>query len=121
MNRQRHFGKLGTHAQNGGDPHPEYSAGAADGDSASHAGDVARANRCGQRGANRLEGSQRAFSGFFLFEQPTQRVFHGVAELAKGQEAGADRQIQANAKDADHGGNAPDKVVQNLVDFRDDI
>lgn len=121
VHRQRYFGKLGAHAQNGGDPHPEHSTGAADGDGTCHTGDVARAHRGGQCRADRLERRQRAFCGFFFLEQFAQRILHGIAELAQGQEAGADGQIQAHAKDAHHGGHAPDKVVENLIDICDDI
>ena len=121
VDSQRYFGKLGAHAQQSGYPHPEYRAGAADGDGARHTGDVARTHGGGQGGAYRLEGGQRAFGGFFFLEKPPQRIFHGVAELSQGQNAGAHRQIQTYAQNAHHGGYTPDKVVENLVDGSDEF
>ena len=44
MHGQRHFGELGTHAQQSRAPHPEHRARPADGDRARHTGDVAGAD-----------------------------------------------------------------------------
>ena len=119
MNGQHDFGELGAHAQQGGDPHPEHSAGAADGDGAGHACDVARADGGGQSGADSLEGGQSAVRGLFLSEHAADGGADGVAEFAHLDKAGTDAQIQADTDNAGHGGNAPDEIVQDLVDVID--
>lgn len=44
-----------------------------------------------------------------------------IGELANLQKIGADTQIEAHADDADHGWDAPDKIVHGIVDGFDSI
>ena len=118
---QRDLHQLGAHAQQRGDPHPEHCAGAADGDCARHARDVAGAHGGGKCGAHRLEGGDGALGGLAALEDAADGLAHGRAEPANLDAAGAQREVQAHADDQDHGGYAPDEVVHGLVDVGDEV
>ena len=119
MDRQGNFGKLGSHAQQGGDPHPENGTGAADGDGTCHTGDVAGTNGSCQSGTDRLERGQRTSSSFFLPEHAADGIFHGITEFTDLQETGTDCQIQTHTDDTGHGGNTPDKVIEDFIQGSD--
>ena len=121
IHRQGNFGELGAHAQQGGDPHPEHSTGAADGNGTCHAGNVAGANGCGQSGTHRLERSQGTAGGSGFVKNTANGTLHGIAKLPQLQEAAADTQVQTHADDAGHGGNTPDKAIQKVIDLCDDF
>ena len=112
---QRDFAELGAHAQQSGDPHPEDSAGAADGDGAGNAGDVASTDGSGQRGAHSLKGRNRAFLGLRLFKSLAEGVLHDVAEVGELGEPAADAHVDTSAKDQDHHGETPDDAVDLAV------
>ena len=116
-NGQGHLEELGAHTQQGGDPHPEHGAGAADGNGAGYARNVARAHSGGKGGAHRLERGDGTVAGLFLLEHPADGAAQGIGELADLQKARAEAQVQSHADDAHHGGNAPDKAVENAVEF----
>ena len=88
---------------------------------AGDAGDVARAHRCGEGGANCLEGGDGALLGFRFAEDFTDGFAHGYAELANLHKAQAQGEIQAHAHDQDHGGNAPNKTVHGVVQIGDEF
>ena len=84
MDRQRNLAVLGYHAQQGGDPHPENSAGAADGDGARHAGNVAGADGGRQGGADCLERGNGALAGLgSLLEELTDGIAPDGTEFAE--------------------------------------
>ena len=116
MHGQCDLGKLGAHAQQRGYPHPEHRAGAADGDRPRHTGDIAGAHRGRQRRTHRLKRGQRALARLIVLENTAKCRLHGRAELAQLHKTGADAQVQAHAHQQDHGGNAPDKVIDRIVD-----
>ena len=59
---------------------------------------------------------QRALARLIVLENTAKRRLHGRAELAQLHKTGADAQVQAHAHQQDHGGNAPDKVIDRIVD-----
>ena len=65
---QGDLSELGAHSEQGGYPHPEDRAGAAEGDSAGNAGDISGADRRRKGGTHGLEGSYAALAGFLLVE-----------------------------------------------------
>ena len=117
--RQRDLRKFGAHAQQGGTPHPEHRARPADGNSPRHTGNVAGTHGGRQRGTHRLEGGHCTIGSIPLAEHAANRGFDGIGEFADLDKAGAHTEQQPHADDAHHGGNAPDKVVDCLVDSRD--
>ena len=58
-NSQCYLGKFRTHAEQSGNPHPEYGAGSADSDSAGNTGNITGTDRRGQSGTDCLERRQR--------------------------------------------------------------
>ena len=116
MHSQRHFGELGTHAQQSRAPHPEHRTRPADGDRARHAGDVAGADGSGQRRTHRLERSHRAVGGVLFAEDAANGRFDGIGEFPELQKACPRTEQQAHADDADHRRDAPDKAVDRLID-----
>ena len=121
MHGQSYLGKLCTHTQNRRNPHPEYGARASDGDGSGHSGDIAGADRGGQSGADRLKRRHGTVGRVALAEHPAQGNPDRIGELADLQKIGADTQIEAHADDADHGWDAPDKIVHGIVDGFDSI
>ena len=121
VDSQGHFGELGAHAEQSGDPHPEHGTGTADGDGAGHTGDVAGTHGGRQSGADCLEGGDGTVGGIILFQNAADGIFHGIAELADLDKPGPQSQIQAHADDADDGRQAPDEVVQHFVDGSNDF
>lgn len=55
-NSQCYLGKFRTHAEQGGNPHPEHGAGSADSDSAGNTGNITGTNRGGKCCTDRLKG-----------------------------------------------------------------
>ena len=66
-----------------------------------------------------MEGGYRAVRGTLLMKKLTQGNLEGIAEFAKLNEMGPEGQIQTDADDTDHGGDAPDEIVDNTVDCFD--
>ena len=91
----------------------------ADGNSPRHTGNVAGTHGGRQRGTHRLEGGHCTIGSIPLAEHAANRGFDGIGEFADLDKAGAHTEQQPHADDAHHGGNAPDKVVDCLVDSRD--
>lgn len=117
---QRNLAVLGHHTQQGGDPHPENSAGAADGDSACHTGDIAGADGSCQGGADRLKrGDGAATSLGGAMEQLTDGILPHGAELAELEETGADTEVQTHAEDEHHGGHTPHDAIDGRIDTAD--
>ena len=119
MDSQSNFSKLGAHSEQCGNPHPEYSAGAAEGDGAGYAGDIAGTDGSRQSGANGLEGSYCAFTGFLLFEDLADGVLHYVAEPLELYPAAAEGVIHAGAYQKDHARPAHYDAVKEGVYFYD--
>ena len=115
---QRHFRKLGAHAQQRRAPHPEHRTRPADGDGTRHARDVAGAHRRRQRRADRLKRRHGAVRSVLLAKHASDRCFDGIGELADLQKAGPHTEQQPHADDADHGWDAPDKMVDRIVHGR---
>lgn len=117
---QRNLAVLGHHTQQGGDPHPENSAGTADGDSARHTGDIAGADGSCQGGADRLKrGDGAATSLGGAMEQLTDGILPHGAELAELEETGADTEVQTHAEDEHHGGHTPHDAIDGRIDTAD--
>ena len=109
---QRDLAVLGHHAQQGGDPHPEDGAGAADGDSARHTGNITGTDRCRQCGADRLERGHGAVAGLGgAVEYLTDGIFPYGAEFGELQKAGADAEVQPHPEDEHRSGQAPYDAV----------
>ena len=118
MHRQRDFGHLGTHSQQSRAPHPEHSPRTADGNGTRHARDVARADRCRQCGADGLKRRHGTIRGILFAEDASDGRLDGVGEFPDLQKAGPHAEQQPHADDADHGRNAPDKLIDGIVDRR---
>ena len=109
-------GSLGIdsgHAEEGDDPHPEDSAGAAGEDSAGGTHDVAGAHLGGDGGGQRLEGGHAAFLGAAAEVHLTEKLFHALAEATDLDKAGLDRVPQAHT----HQQEDEDIVAEVLVDL----
>ncbi len=78
MHRQRNFRKLCAHTEQCGTPHPEDGAGAADGDSARHTGNVAGAHCARQCGAYCLKRRHGTVRSIFFAEHAPCRGAHGI-------------------------------------------
>ena len=114
-----YFGELGAHAEQRRYPHPEYRSGTANGDGTCHTGDVAGAHGARQCGAHRLKGGHGAIGSVLFAEHAPDGGFDGVGEFADLQKARAHAEQQSHTDDAHHGGDAPDKAVDRLIDGRD--
>ena len=119
MDRQDHLGVFRAHAQQGGDPHPEDRAGPPDRDRARHAGDIARADRSSQRRTDRLEGRHGALLRLFFIKDLSQRLPDRIDKAPDLDKTRTDTQVEADADDADHGGDSPDKAVDFAVNAAD--
>ena len=86
-----------------------------------NAGNVAGTDGGCQCGADRLEGGNCALSGIAFFQNAADGVLHGIAELANLNEPGPQSQIKTYTDNADHGGYAPDEVVQGSIDVCNDF
>ena len=96
---QRGLDESGGGADQGGDPHPEHSAGAAGGDCRHDANQIAHAHTGRGRYHQRLEGGEGAALCLGpLFQGGPQHI----REHADGQEAGADREIDARREQQQH-------------------
>ena len=119
MYSERDLRKFGAHTQQRRAPHPEHCARPADGDSARNARNVARAHRARQRRADGLERRHRTVRGILFAEHTPDGGFDRIREFADLQKARPHTEQQPHADDAHHGWNAPDKIVDCLVDSRD--
>ena len=119
IHRQRDFGELGAHAQQGRAPHPEHRTRAADGNGTCHTGDVAGAHGARQCGAHRLKRRHGTIGSILFAEHASDGSFDGVGKFADLQKARAHAQEQAHADDAHHGRHAPDELVDRMIDGRD--
>ena len=119
LNSQQDLGILGSHTDQCGDPQPEQSAGAAQGDSCGDTSDVTGADGACQRSGNCLEGSHFAFCSLLLGEDLTQGVLHSMAEAAELHTAHADGHQDAGADQQDQHDGAPDKSVDRAVNAYD--
>ena len=119
LNSQQDLGILGSHTDQCGDPQPEQSAGAAQGDSCGDTSDVAGADGACQGGGNGLEGGHLTFCSFLLGEDLTQGVLHGVAEAAELHTTHADGHQDAGADQQNHHNGAPDESVDRAVNAYD--
>ena len=97
--------KGGGHAEEGGDPHPEQRAGAADADGAGDAQNVARAH---PHGGGQQEGGQRRNAG--LAAPAVQQHVQAIAELAHLNKAQLEGQENAGTHQQDNG---QTEVAQN--------
>ena len=117
---QHVFGVIGHHAHDRGDPHPEDRARAAHGDGIGHAGDVARADRGGQGGAQRLELGDgmpvMALADALFVEQSADGIAPHVAEAGELEKPGQHRHEDARADEQHQGGHAPDDAVDRVVE-----
>ena len=118
MHRQRDLCKFGTHTQQRRTPHPEHSPRTADGNGARYARNVAGAHRARQRCAYRLKRRHRAIRGILFAEHPPDGRFNGVRKFADLQKACPHAEKQPYADDAHHGGDAPHKIIDSLIDRR---
>ena len=117
MHGQRYLGKFGAHAQQRAHPHPKQRAGAAQANSARHAGHIAGAHGRRQGGADRLEGGDGVLTGVFFGEGLVQGGFHSVAEFPELKALEAQRQKKAHPQDHNHDRPAPDHAVDGAVDI----
>ena len=121
LDSQRNLSVLGAHTKQSGDPHPENSTGAADGDSARDTGDVTGTDGCCQSGTHGLEGRDSAFLLFGLLECLTQGILHNVDEVGELGEAAANRQVNTCTQDQNHHRNAPDDAIDLTVQISDEL
>ena len=119
MNRQDNFRILGAHTEQGGDPHPEYRTGPADGDGTGNTCNIARSDRSGQRCTYRLKRSHCPLLRLFLIKNLSQCLSDRIDKAPHLNKAGPYTQIQADSDDADHRGNSPYKTVYCSIDIRD--
>ena len=101
--------KGGGHAEEGGDPHPEQRAGAADVNGCRHAHDVAGPDVGGQRGHQRVE--RRDFALLGLIGAPGPQVFEPSKKIAECEKFQADSQIQASTDQQYKHPRSPNHVV----------
>ena len=116
---QGDLSELSAHSEQGGYPHPENRAGAAEGDSAGNAGDISGADRRRKGGTHGLEGSYGALAGFLLVEDLADGGLHYVAEPLELYPAAANRVIHAGAYQKDHARPAHYDAVKEGVYFYD--
>ena len=116
MNGQRDFGELGAHAKQCRAPHPEDCARAADGNCAGDAGDVAGTDRCRQRGTDSLKRRHRTIRSILLAENASDGRFDGIRKFTDLQKMCPHTEQQAHADDADHRRDAPDEIIDGLID-----
>ena len=117
LDGQGDLGVLGTHTHQGGNPHPEHSAGAADSDSAGNTGDVTGTNGSRQSGTHGLKGGNRTSLGLALglLQGLAQGVLHNIAQLGKLREFAQNAQQHARAQNQHHGRDTPDDVVDGTL------
>ena len=96
------FGIDGGHAEEGDDPHPEDSAGAAGQDRAGRADDVARADLSGDGGGERLERAHAAVMLLAAKRQVAEHTVPALFEAADLHEAGLDGVPKAHAEQQEH-------------------
>ena len=84
-------------------------------------GDIAGTNGCRQRGTHRLEGCQRTAGSSGFVKNTSNGTLHGIAKLPQLHKAAADAQVQAHTDDAGHGRNTPDKAIQKVIYFCNEI
>ena len=116
---QGNFRKFGTHSKYCRNPHPENSTRTTNCDRTGNSGNISRSYRCRKRRTHCLERSHRAVGGILFAEDAANDRFDGIGEFPELQKACPHTEQQPHADDAHHGGNAPDKVVDCLVDSRD--
>ena len=118
IHRQDNLGIFGGHAEESGDPHPEDCAGAACGDGAGDAGDVAGTDGCSKGCGYRLERGDLTVSCILLLEHLSQGVFHGIAKTGKLDEAHAGAEENAGADKQDQHPGTPRDSVQEINKIR---
>ena len=118
VHRQRDLCKFGTHTQQRRTPHPEHSSRTADGNGARYARNVTGAHRARQRRAYRLKRRHRAIRGILFAEHPPDGRFDDIRKFADLQKACPHAEKQPYADDAHHGGDAPHKIIDSLIDRR---
>ena len=82
MNSKGNFGKLGTHSEKCGNPHPEYGSWSTDGDSTCDTCDIAGSYCGGKSGTNGLEGSDGSVGGIAFAENTTKCGTHRIGKFA---------------------------------------
>ena len=110
---QSAFGKLGGHADEGGDPHPEQGAGAAQGDSGGHAGNVAGADGGGQGGGQGLE--MRDLAHILMAAVTAAYQLRGMIKTADLHQSHAYREIDAGAEQDQQGNSVFPQQPGNLA------
>ena len=109
------FGIVGGHAEEGAEPHPEDSAGAAGGDGGSRTGDVASAHLSGNGGGEGLEGAHAGLIGAFAMQGcVAEEALEGVAELANLDEAQAEGVENTGAAEEEEKEPAPQYVIDGI-------
>ena len=110
LHGQNDFGEFGHHAHEGGYPHPEEGARAADGDSRGHTHDVAGADITGKGGHERVPGGNLTFLGLVLAALPEKLV--GVDPVSEGEETQDDVKVKTRAHEKHEHDGTPDEVVE---------
>ena len=119
VDSQGNFSKLGTHTAQCGNPHPENCSRSADGNSSGYSGDISSTYGGSKGCAYGLERCHGTVAGLFLFKYTTDRGLDRIGEFTDLYKARADTQIKPHTDDTDHGRNAPDEAVHDIVDLFD--
>ena len=115
-NSQCYLGKFRTHAEQSGNPHPEYGAGSADSDSAGNTGNITGTNRGSKCCTDRLERCNCAIGSISFAEHSSKRCADRIREFSNLEKTGAQTQVKADTENTDHSRNTPDKIVHGIVD-----
>ena len=105
-----------AHAEQGGNPHPEYGTGSADSDSAGNTGNITGTDRGGKCCTDRLERCNCAIGSISFAEHSSERCADRIREFSNLEKTGAQTQVKADTENADHSRNTPDKIVHGIVD-----
>ena len=116
---------LEDHAQAGSEPHPHQGAGATGGHSGGHTGDVAKAHRAADGGADGLKGGDHTLvpvvSVPVLVEQLPAGALHNVTEVPELEEAGADGEVEPRHHHQHDEGGAPEEGVELVEEVYHDV
>ena len=117
LHREKPFGILRRHAEEGRDLHPEERPGAARADGRRDAHDVARADRRGERGAERAELAHLAVHAriHLLVEHVLERALE-VEEVGEAEDT---REEEARHEDGGDERHAPHPAVHHLHEVRE--
>ena len=110
LDGQQALGILGGHAEEGGDQHPEQSAGAAGGNGGGHADDVAGADGGGKGGTQSAEARDLTFAPLFVLDHELQ----GLAQVSHLEEPDPEGQPHAAGDDQNDQRYAPDGAVNGF-------